>query len=302
MSNIFDKSKYKSLKSSSFNDIKLIKKGKVREVYELEDNYLIVASDRISAFDVIMEEVVPTKGVILNLISQYWFDFTNKIIDNHLITINIEDYPYICHKYKEDLYGRSMLIKKTKPLPVEFVVRGYLAGSGWKEYKNTGEICGIKLPDGLKEYDKLEYPIFTPASKNDIGHDENISYEKYIEILGQEIGDKLKDISLQIYNLGYQKMIQKGIILVDTKFEYGVDLNNEIILIDEVLTPDSSRYWLLEDYKPGVAQINFDKQILRDYLETLDWNKQYPPPSLPEDIINRTLEKYIQAYNLILSN
>lgn len=302
MSNIFEKSKYKSLKTSSFSDIKLIKKGKVREVYDLDENYLIIASDRISAFDVIMEEVVPTKGVILNLISKFWFELTNEIIDNHLITTNIEDYPSICHQYKDELEGRSMLIKRTKPLPIEFVVRGYLAGSGWKEYKTTGEICGIKLPSGLKEYDKLESPIFTPASKNDIGHDENISYEKYIEILGEEMGDKLKDISLEIYNLGYQKMIQKGIILVDTKFEFGLNSDDKVILIDEVLTPDSSRYWLLEDYKPGVAQINFDKQILRDYLETLDWNKQYPPPTLPNDIINKTLEKYIQAYNLILGN
>ncbi len=300
MNNIFKKENYNSLKTTEFPTLNLVKKGKVREVYSIGEDYLIVASDRISAFDVIMQEIVPTKGVILNLISQYWFDKTISLIDNHVITSNIEEYPIECQIYKDVLKGRSMLIKRTKPLPIEFVVRGYLAGSGWKEYKQFGTVCGIHLPNGLNEYDKLPEPIFTPATKNDIGHDENINYEKYSEVLGLELANKLKDISIQIYNLGYENLLAKGIILVDTKFEFGIDNNGDIILIDEVLTPDSSRFWLKDDYKPGIAQMNFDKQVLRDYLETLDWDKHYPAPTLPNEIIEKTLEKYIKAYEMIV--
>lgn len=304
MKSTFEPSKYFPLKTSDLPNLELVKKGKVREVYKIEDNFLIIASDRISAFDVIMEEIVPNKGVILNLISNYWFDKTQHIINNHLITSNVDEYPNLTIEYSNQLVGRSMLIKKTEPLPIEFVVRGYLAGSGWKEYQKSQTVCGIKLPSGLKEYDKLPKPIFTPAAKNDIGHDENINYEQYSEILGKELADILKEISMEIYNLGFKNLDEKGIILVDTKFEFGKYIDNngnsEIILIDEVLTPDSSRFWLKEDYKPGVPQMNFDKQVLRDYLETLDWDKQYPAPHLPQDIIEKTLEKYIKAYEMII--
>lgn len=297
----FDAGKYTPLKTSDFSNLELVRKGKVREVYKVDKNsFLLVASDRISAFDVIMNEIVPNKGVILNLISNYWFQKTQSIIDNHVISIFPSEYPKNCKEYSEILSGRSMLVKKTTPLPIEFVVRGYLAGSGWKEYQKSSTVCGIPLPSGLQEFDKLPEPIFTPASKNDVGHDENISYEKYSAILGEDVAKNLKEISLQIYNLGRENLLKKGIILVDTKFEFGRNQEGEIILIDEVLTPDSSRFWLEADYKPGVAQMNFDKQVLRDYLETLDWNKQYPPPTLPEEIINKTLEKYITAYETII--
>ncbi|MBX3042775.1 MAG: phosphoribosylaminoimidazolesuccinocarboxamide synthase [Candidatus Kapabacteria bacterium] len=284
-------------------ELKLIRKGKVREVYEAGKDILFVASDRISAFDVIMAQPVADKGKILTAISEYWFHETKSIIDNHFISSNINDLPSeITEKHSDMLAGRSMLVKKAEPLPIEFVVRGYLAGSGWKEYKLSKSVCGISLPDGLLEYSKLPEPIFTPATKAETGHDENISYKQASEILGEETASYLRTISIKLYNFAHQRLYEKGIILADTKFEFGKDDKGNLILIDEALTPDSSRFWLMSDYVPGKPQMNFDKQILRDYLESIPWNKQYPPPNLPEKILRGTLEKYAYAYELITGN
>ena len=287
---------------TDFQDLKIFRKGKVREVYEVEDYLLIVASDRISAFDVIMNEAVPEKGKILSQISKFWFSQTQSVIKNHFVSADVEQYPEICHKYKEQLIGRSMLVKKCNPLPVEFVVRGYIAGSGWKEYSQHQTVCGIKLESGLQENQKLSNPIFTPATKADTGHDENISFEKMTDIIGLELSEKLRDISIKLYEFGAEYLLSRGIILADTKFEFGIDENNEPILIDEALTPDSSRFWTLENYKIGKSQVNFDKQILRDYLESIVWNKMPPPPTLPDEIIKKTFEKYKSAFFAITGN
>ncbi len=281
---------------TNFDDLKIFRKGKVREVYEVENYLLVVASDRISAFDVIMNEAVPEKGQILSQISKFWFEKTNSIIKNHFISSVVNEYPEICHKYSDVLNGRSMIVKKCKPLPIEFVVRGYIAGSGWKEYSKYQTVCGIKLESGLQENQKLSNPIFTPATKADTGHDENISFEKMVEIIGIDLSEKLRDISIKLYEFGAEYLLKRGIILADTKFEFGLDENDEPILIDEALTPDSSRFWTAENYKIGKSQINFDKQILRDYLESIDWNKMPPPPTLPDEIIEKTLEKYKAAF------
>lgn len=282
-------------------ELNLFRKGKVREVYDLGDKMLFVASDRISAFDVIMDQTVPNKGKLLTSISEYWLKNTKHIIDNHLISAAPEEYPseLIAKKHQEMLSGRSMLVRKTRPLAVEFVVRGYLAGSGWKEYKQSQTVCGIKLPDGLLEYSKLPEPIFTPATKAETGHDENITYEQSATILGKSAAEYLRNVSLDLYNFAHKELESKGIILADTKFEFGQNSDGSYILIDEALTPDSSRFWLSSHYAPGVSQMNFDKQVLRDYLETLDWNKQYPPPNLPNEIILKTKSKYVQAYEMI---
>ena len=282
-------------------ELNLFRKGKVREVYDLGEQMLFVVSDRISAFDVIMNQGVPDKGSILTAISEYWFQTTESIIPNHFISSNVDDYPksFGLEKHREMLSNRSMLVMKAKPMAVEFVVRGYLAGSGWKEYKNNGTVCGINLPAGLEEFSKLPEPIFTPATKADTGHDENISYEQSADILGLEAAAYLKDKSIQLYNYAHAELDSKGIILADTKFEFGTDSSGRYILIDEALTPDSSRFWLKSHYSPGVQQMNFDKQVLRDYLETLEWNKQYPPPLLPDYIIEKTRNKYIEAYEMI---
>ena len=282
-------------------ELNLFRKGKVREVYDLGEQMLFVVSDRISAFDVIMNQGVPDKGSILTAISEYWFRTTESIIPNHFISSDVYDYPksFGLEKHREMLTNRSMLVMKAKPLAVEFVVRGYLAGSGWKEYKNNGTVCGIKLPAGLEEFSRLPEPIFTPATKADTGHDENISFEQSAEILGSEAASYLKDKSIQLYNYAHAELDLKGIILADTKFEFGTDSSGRYILIDEALTPDSSRFWLKSHYSPGVQQMNFDKQVLRDYLETLEWNKQYPPPLLPDYIIEKTRNKYIEAYEMI---
>jgi phosphoribosylaminoimidazole-succinocarboxamide synthase len=285
-------------------ELNIFRKGKVREVYDLENEMLFVASDRISAFDVVMDQIIPDKGSILTGISEYWFKSTKHIIKNHFITSDPKNYPIskISNKHHDMLSGRSMLVKKAKPLAVEFVVRGYLAGGGWKEYKSDKSICGVKLPDGLVEYSKLTEPIFTPATKAETGHDENINFSQAADILGNDVAVKLRDISIELYSFAHNAMIDKGIILADTKFEFGFDDNNELMLIDEALTPDSSRFWLKSTYEPGKSQMNFDKQVLRDYLETLDWNKQYPPPVIPDEIIKKTREKYIHAYELITKN
>jgi phosphoribosylaminoimidazole-succinocarboxamide synthase len=282
-------------------DLKLFRKGKVREVYDLDDKMLFVASDRISAFDVIMDQTVDDKGQLLTAISEYWFKNTCDIIDNHFISSDVSNFPseLISPVHNEMLKGRAMLVRKTQPLAVEFVVRGYLAGSAWKEYRNNQSICGIKLPQGLVEFSKLPEPIFTPATKADTGHDENIPFEVASEILGSDAAQYLRKISIELYNFGHDNLEAKGIILADTKFEFGKNPDGSYILIDEALTPDSSRFWLKSHYEPGVAQMNFDKQVLRDYLEILDWNKQYPPPHLPGDILKKTKDKYINAYEMI---
>ena len=284
---------------TNFEDIKLFRRGKVRDVYEVDNKLIFVASDRISAFDVIMNEPIPGKGKILTEISKFWFDKTKHILPNHFISSNVHEFPEVCDKYIHELSGRSMLVEKSNPIMLECVVRGYIAGSGWKEYKKNKSICGVELPGGLLEYQKLPTPIFTPSTKAEVGHDENISFEQACEIVGSELAETLRTYSLELYNFAYDYLYSKGIILADTKFEFGINSNGEVILIDEALTPDSSRFWLLEDYKAGKPQMNFDKQVLRDYLESTNWNKQAPPPKLPEDIINKTLEKYEFIANAI---
>ena len=261
------------LLKSHFEDLKLVKRGKVRDVYEVDNKLLIVASDRMSAFDVVMDDPIPDKGKILTKLSLFWFKHLETIVENHLISADPADYPEVCQKYKRDLEGRSMLVKKAEPLPVECVVRGYLAGSGWSEYRSCGAICGIPLPNGLSESEKLPAPIFTPSTKAVGGeHDENISFEEVMQILGKDNGEAVKKLSLKIYELGRVLADKKGIIIADTKFEFGM-VDNRLILIDEVLTPDSSRFWPMDTYSPGRSQASFDKQFLRDYLDGLDWPK-----------------------------
>ena len=284
------------LLKTEFEDLKLFRRGKVRDVYDLGDQLLIVSTDRISCFDVVLPSGIPYKGQVLTSISAFWFDFIKGITAHHLITTDVEKYPPELKKYKDDLSGRSMLVLKTKPLPVECVVRGYLSGSGWKEYKQKNSVCGINLPAGLKESNKLPEVIFTPSTKADVGHDENVN-QNYVEgLLGRDIADKLKKTSIEIYKRASDYALQKGIIIADTKFEFGI-YNNQVIIIDEALTPDSSRFWPLEDYQPGRPQPSFDKQFVRDYLDTLDWDKALPAPSLPAEIIARTTEKYLDAYH-----
>lgn len=284
---------------TDFNDIKLVRRGKVRDVYDLGESLLFVATDRISAFDVIMSEPIPEKGKILTAISKIWFDITRHIIPNHFITSNVDEFPEVCKKYADELGGRSMIVSKCKPLAVECIVRGYVAGSGWKEYKKSSTICGIQIPEGLREFERLPEPIFTPSTKADEGHDENIGFDQAVEILGAEIAETVKNASLALYSFAAEYLEARGIILADTKFEFGISEDGSIILIDEALTPDSSRFWLKENYAPGKPQTNFDKQILRDYLESLDWNKQAPPPHLPDEIITGTLDKYQMALEMI---
>jgi len=284
---------------SDFSDLKLVKRGKVRDVYEVDGNLLIVASDRMSAFDVVMDDPIPDKGRILTAISIFWFEKLGPVVENHIISTNPDEYPESCRKYTEELRGRSMLVKKARPLLVECVVRGYVSGSGWLEYESKGTICGINLPEGIPESGILPEPIFTPATKAESGeHDENISFESAIEILGRETAEDVRDLSLRIYEFGRKLASEKGIIIADTKFEFGFE-NDRLILIDEVLTPDSSRFWPMDSYNPGGPQKSFDKQYLRDYLNSLDWPKQPPPPKLPPEIIERTRDRYMEALKRI---
>jgi len=289
------------LQLTRFSDIEFFKRGKVRDVYDLEDKLLIVSTDRISCFDVVLPTMIPRKGEVLTKLSLFWFDFIKEIIPNHLITADIDRYPKELLKYKPILNGRSMLVRKARPIPVECVVRGYLSGSGWKEYKQTQSICGVKLPAGLRESDKLPEPIFTPATKEEHGHDVNVTSAYIEQEMGRDITDKLKNISLQLYKKASQYAQERGIIIADTKFEFGKH-NDEIILIDEVLTPDSSRFWPKDEYVPGGAQPSFDKQFVRDYLESLDWNKTPPAPELPPDIVSKTTQKYLQAFKMLIPN
>ena len=280
---------------TNFEDVTLANRGKVRDIYEIDGKYLLVSSDRLSAFDVIMNEGIPSKGRILTEISKFWFELMKDEVENHLISTEVDEYPEVLHKYREELEGRSMLVKKAKLIPIECIVRGYISGSGWNEYKKAGTICGIELRKGLVESERLDEPIFTPSTKAEIGlHDENISPEKAIEIVGKETYNIIKETSLKIYKKAYEYAYSKGIILADTKMEFGF-YNGKIILIDEVLTPDSSRFWPLDSFEKGRAQDSYDKQYVRDYLLSVKFNKQPPAPTLPEDVINNTSAKYQQA-------
>jgi len=274
--------------------VKLLKRGKVRDIYDLGDQLLIVASDRISAFDVVMPNGIPDKGKILTQLSRFWFEQTADIILNHFISTDMEDFPANIQPYREQLEGRSMLVCKAEPLPVECVVRGYLAGSGWKEYQQHGAICGVTLPPGLPEYGRLEEPIFTPATKATTGHDENITVEKMKNLIGTQLTEKIIEVSLAIYQRAHNYAEAKGIIIADTKFEFGI-YDDQLILIDELLTPDSSRFWPLDDYEPGTTPPSFDKQYLRDYLTEIGWDKSPPAPQLPETVVKQTRTKYLEA-------
>lgn len=283
------------LLQTNFKDMKLVRRGKVRDVYEIEGKLLIVASDRISAFDVVMDDPIPDKGKILTRISTFWFRELQATVENHILATDPDEYPEPCRKYRSALEGRSMLVKKADPLPVECIVRGYLSGSGWLDYQANGSVCGIPLTEGLLESAKLPEPIFTPSTKAVAGiHDENIPFEKVIQLLGRETAEKIRDLSMKIYEFGRGFAARKGIIIADTKFEFGFE-NGHLILIDEVLTPDSSRFWPMDHYRPGGPQKSFDKQFLRDYLNSLHWSKQPPPPKLPDEIIHKTRDKYLEA-------
>ncbi|PYL14502.1 MAG: phosphoribosylaminoimidazolesuccinocarboxamide synthase [Verrucomicrobia bacterium] len=275
-------------------DIKKLRSGKVREVFDLGETLLFVATDRLSAFDVILPDPIPHKGAVLNQLSAFWFKRFSKV-KNHFVTANFDEFPKELQAFRPQLAGRSMIVRKTKPLPVECVVRGYLAGSGWKEYQESQSVCGIKLPSGLKLASQLPEPIFTPATKSDTGHDLNIDMNECRQILGNEMAERVCDLSLQIYGAGRDHAAQRGIIVADTKFEFGT-VDGQLLLIDECLTPDSSRFWPKGQYIVGQSPPSFDKQFVRDYLETLDWNKTPPAPSLPQDVITKTSAKYVEAF------
>jgi phosphoribosylaminoimidazole-succinocarboxamide synthase len=282
---------------TNFEGLNLIKRGKVRDIYDLGDNLLMVATDRISAFDVVMPNPIPGKGKILTQISLFWFEIMKPLLPNHVISGNVDDYPEICRPYSETLRGRSMLVQKANPLAIECIVRGYISGTGWQDYQVSGSVCGIKLPEGLKESDKLPEPVFTPSTKADTGlHDINIEFKEAVKKVGKPLAEKVRALSLAIYKKGADLAYKKGIIIADTKFEFGL-LKDELILIDEVLTPDSSRFWPQPSYKPGGSQKSFDKQYLRDYLISIHWDKKPPAPSLPQDVITNTHKKYLEAYN-----
>jgi phosphoribosylaminoimidazole-succinocarboxamide synthase len=273
-------------------------RGKVRDVYTLGDELLFIATDRISAFDYILATGIPDKGRVLTQLSIFWFDFLRDVIPTHFLTANVDEYPPNLHAFRDQIEGRSMLVQRAKMVDIECVARGYISGSGWKEYRESGTVCGIKLPEGLRESDKLPEPIFTPATKAQTGHDENISFERAASLIGGDLAARLRDLTLEIYTRAAAYAETKGIIIADTKFEFGF-VGDQLVLGDEVLTPDSSRFWPAETYKPGGAQFSFDKQFVRDYLESIRWNKQPPAPSLPEDVAEKTADKYRQAYRIL---
>jgi len=290
------------VKETNLPGVKLLKRGKVRDMYDLDDKLLMVATDRLSAFDVVLPDPIPDKGIILTQISLFWFDVMKPLVSNHVIASEVDDFPDVCRPYADILRGRSILIKKTEPLQIECVVRGYLSGSGWKSYQETNSICGIELPEGLIESAKLPKPIFTPSTKAEFGdHDINIDYEESAKIIGQKCAQTVKELSLAIYEKGSQLAAEKGIIIADTKFEFG-KLGDDLILIDEVLTPDSSRFWPKETYCPGGGQKSFDKQYVRDHLDSLGWDKTPPGPSLPEEVIRNTRQKYLDALIQLTGN
>jgi len=282
--------------TTDLGELSLLSRGKVRDIYDCGDTLLIVTTDRISAFDVVLPEGIPHKGKVLSQLSAFWFEVMSDVIPHHLISMDSGDFPPVCRNYEHTLKGRSMLVKKAQPLPVECVVRGYLAGSGWKEYQETASICGIPVKEGLKESASLGEPLFTPSTKAELGdHDENITMEKVQEMIGEALADRLKEVSITLYKKGREMAREKGIIIADTKFEFGL-VEGELILIDEVLTPDSSRFWPEDEYEPGRAQRSFDKQFVRDYLLTLTWDKKPPAPHLPEEIVGKTSERYLEAF------
>ena len=288
----------KVLLKTDMPDIKFLRSGKVRDIYEVDDYLLLIASDRISAFDVVLPNGIPGKGRLLTQISLYWFRQMESIIKNHIVATEVKDYPAVCRKYAGQLEGRSMLVKKARPMPVECIVRGYLSGSGWKEYKKSGTVCSMKLPEGLVESSKLAEPIFTPSTKADEGHDMNISFDDMVKIVGSATAERLRDVSLKVYTRARDLAEKKGIIIADTKFEFGT-FNSELILIDEVLTPDSSRFWSAATYQPGKGQDSYDKQIIRDYLLSLDWDQTYPGPVLPDEIVDKAIARYREIYGII---
>lgn len=284
--------------STDFPDLILKHRGKVRDMYEIPgyDSYLLmVATDRISAYDVVMDDPIPGKGAVLTSLSLFWFELLGDIVENHLVSADVDEYPEVCLQYREQLAGRSMLVKKSKPLPIECIVRGYISGSFWSAYKKSHVVCGFALPEGMKESDKFPQPLFTPSTKAELGdHDENISLEKMAQIVGEERAAEIADICIALYTRASEYAQEKGIIIADTKFELG-EVDGKLILIDEVLTPDSSRFWPVDEYQPGGAQPSFDKQFLRDYLSGLDWDKNPPAPSLPSDILEKTRSRYEEA-------
>ena len=284
------------LLDTQLDGLSLVRRGKVRDVYAAGDGVILVATDRISAFDYVLGSGIPDKGRVLNQLSAFWFLRTQHIVPNHLITTNVNEYPGAARGFAPQLEGRSMFCRRTTPLPVECVARGYISGSGWKDYKATGEVCGVRLPHGLRESDRLPDVLFTPATKAESGHDENISEAAAANVVGTELVARLKTLTLDLYAHGVAHAESKGIILADTKFEFGLTDSGDLILIDEVMTPDSSRYWPKDTYNPGGPQPSFDKQYVRDWLESIKWNKQPPVPSLPDDVIRNTRAKYLDAY------
>jgi phosphoribosylaminoimidazole-succinocarboxamide synthase len=283
---------------TDFPDLKLDRRGKVRDVYEVGEHLLIVATDRISAFDVVLPNGIPGKGRVLTQISNFWFSKMAGIIDNHIVANDVKDYPAVLKKYSAILDGRSMLVKKAQPLPIECIVRGYLSGSGWKEYQKSGTVCGIRIPAGLVESSCLEKPLFTPSTKADEGHDINISFEETAKIIGKEKAERAKEVALAVYSRGREIAEKKGIIIADTKMEMGI-YDGRLILIDELMTPDSSRFWSMKNYQPGRGQDSYDKQIVRDYLLTLDWGMKYPGPVLPDEIVKKTAARYEEILDII---
>lgn len=301
MSN-FQSSISKPLFESQLHSLTLIQRGKVRDIYTIDDQHLlIVATDRLSAFDVVLPTPIPNKGMVLTALSNFWFHFTQSIVPNHLTQLALTDVLSDSTEYQQ-VQGRAMIVKKFKPLPVEAIVRGYLAGSGWKDYQKTGAICGITLPQGLQQAEKLPTPIYTPSSKAEVGqHDENINFANTCALIGTDLAEQVRQISLDIYTRARDYAAARGIIIADTKFEFGIDANKQLVLIDEVLTPDSSRFWPVDQYQIGVSPPSFDKQFVRDYLETLDWNKRAPAPALPPDIIDKTAAKYREAQQRLIN-
>jgi phosphoribosylaminoimidazole-succinocarboxamide synthase len=283
---------------TNFTDLKLARRGKVRDVYEVGDYLLIVTTDRVSAFDVVLPNGIPGKGRVLTQISVFWFRQMTGIIENHIVSTDVKEYPAELQKYADLLEGRSMLVKKAQPLSVECIVRGYLSGSGWKEYSQAGKVCGIAIPAGLVESSRLEKPLFTPSTKADEGHDINISFDETAAIIGREQAEKVRDTALAVYNHGRGIAEKKGIIIADTKMEMGL-YNGKLILIDELMTPDSSRFWSMKTYQPGKGQDSYDKQIVRDYLLTLDWDKKYPGPVLPDEIVRKTAARYQEILEIL---
>jgi phosphoribosylaminoimidazole-succinocarboxamide synthase len=290
-----------ALLRTDLEGVRLFARGKVRDVYDLDDRLLIVATDRISAYDCVMPNGIPEKGRILTAMSLFWFKMTRDIVQNHLITANVGEYPEMLRRFADQLEGRSMLVRKAKRIDVECVVRGYLAGSGWREYRAAGTVCGIRLPAGLRESERLPEPIFTPATKADSGHDENISFEQAAKAVGEGLAHRLREISIAVYQKARDYADGRGILIADTKFEFGT-IDGEVILIDEVLSPDSSRFWPKDRYEVGRPQDSFDKQFVRDYLDTLDWDKTPPAPALPDEIVRKTAEKYREAYRILAAS